>query len=408
MLDVLVIGAGPAGSAAAALLARAGCSVRVIERARFPRAHVGESLLPCCVPVLERLGIDTREDLRKDGAEFRDEASGDSVRFRFAEGFPGSPPHAWQVDRPSFDARLAERARAAGAELSFASSVRSVAFEPDRVRATLANGERVEARYLVDASGQATFLARRQRSLAPCYAFGRAAVYAQFRGLAPAVREELEETGNIIILLRPAGWAWVIPLSGGVVSVGFVTRERLREDAFAAGMTDSPLLQRLARGAERGPLRRVGDFSYANLRPYGTRYACVGDAACFLDPVFSSGVSLALLGAEGLAERLAPALAEGREGDPALLAGLADRLDKAYATFANFIHRFYSTGLVRNLFFAPDPDPELRRGIIGILSGDLWRDGNRFQEMLLQPGRRGFSWPPPPPASRLAEAEGMP
>ena len=131
------------------------------------------------------------------------------------------------------------------------------------------------------------------------------------------------------------------------------------------------------------------------MEPCGPRTTCIGDAAAFLDPVFSSGVALALVSAAQTADLLGPALESGSEADPTLMKPVSDALDVAYRTFANFIHRFYSTRLVQNLFFSQDPDPELFRGIVGLLAGDLWREDNPFQRMLLESrGRRSFRWPP--------------
>lgn len=134
----------------------------------------------------------------------------------------------------------------------------------------------------------------------------------------------------------------------------------------------------------------------------------MGDSACFLDPVFSSGVSLALVAAAGVAEVLAPALADGREADPDLLKPFEGRMEHAYRTFAAFIHRFYTTRMVQNLFFSERPDPAIRRGIVSLLAGDVWRDDNGFQDTLLtavSTGRRRLEWPPqapPPPTTEAA------
>jgi flavin-dependent dehydrogenase len=153
-------------------------------------------------------------------------------------------------------------------------------------------------------------------------------------------------------------------------------------------LAESPLLQRLSKGATRSETRIARNFSYKNRAAAGQRYACVGDAGCFLDPVFSSGVSLAMLGGERLADELNRALVAGTEGDPQALATFDVHMQHAYRAVGSLVHSFYNTGLVRNIFFSKTQDPELRSGLISILAGDVWRSDNRFQDMLMRSSRR--------------------
>ncbi len=398
--DVLVIGAGPAGSASAAFLAERGFGVTIVERDTYPRFHIGESLLPCSNTPLARLGIDMSGFLVKEGAEFVDEATGRVAAFRFADALDGGPwphPQTWQVERADLDARLLRRAVELGAR-HVQGNVREVELGADEVAALLDGGERLAARYLIDASGQHAFLARRHKTLALHRGFGQAAVFRHVFELGPEARAELETTGNIKVLLVPDGWVWVIPLGRGRLSVGVVkAKGKVSPELLEATFADSPLLTRLTAGCPRGPVHIINDFSYINTRASGPRWACVGDASCFLDPVFSSGVSLALTGAMQLAALLGPALSEGREHDPALVAPLEAHMKQGYLTFAAFIHRFYATGLVQNAFFVEAPDVTLHRGIVSVLAGDVWRDDNPFQRQLLEAatrGRRPMDWPP--------------
>lgn len=388
--DVLVVGAGPAGSTVGHLLAREGHDVLIVDKERFPRFHIGESLLPCDLPLFERLGMDMREGpyLRKQGAEFIDEARGQSAFYDFADALPGGSRHAYQVERAKFDHALLLLAERAGAKVELGSRVTHVGFSPDGVSVQTEHGTQ-RARFLVDATGQDAFLGRRARSIEPLKGLGRGAVFCHFSGVADRTWGDLSRQGNIKVLVRNDGWAWMIPLHGQRVSVGFVSHIRpIDHDVLDAVLDQSPVLQGITQGTVRSETQLVRNFSYKNRAAVGSRYACVGDAACFLDPVFSSGVSLAMLGGERLADSLSLALREGREGEADAMAGLETHMSAAYRSVGSLVHSFYNTAIVQNIFFAKSPNREMRSGLISILAGDVWREDNRFQAMLLRSSRR--------------------
>ena len=397
--DVIIIGGGPAGSTAANLLAHAGHRVVVLEKEKFPRFHIGESLLPIDLPIFERLGVhlDTAAFLRKDGAEFIDERTGQTATFVFSEALEGTPKSAYQVERARFDHVLLLQAAARGADVREGIKVHQVDATDEAVvvRASADGGadddpaarRTYRGRFLIDATGQDAFLGRNNHTVEPLKGFGRAAVFRHYEGLAANIAEELAVTGNIKVLMIPEGWSWLIPLSGRRLSVGVVSRETgigpaLLDDLVAS----SPIVQRLIAGARPTAPRIIRNFSYRNRRAYGARWAAAGDASCFLDPVFSSGVSLAMLSAESVADQLSAALHQGREADPALLKEHSERMERGYKTFAGLIHRFYNAGLVSKLFFADSRGEDLRAGITSVLAGDLWRGDNSFQKILLGPG----------------------
>ncbi len=389
--EVLIIGAGPAGSTAANLLAAAGHDVVVVERAVFPRFHVGESLLPADLPLLERLGVelDGQRFQFKGGAEFIDERRGESVTYLFRDALEGTPDHAWQVERAVFDKLLADAAAERGATIRYGETVRSARFSAEGVTVETDAGE-LGARYLIDASGQDALLAHKLGAVEPIRDLGRAAVFAHYEGIDPAIQAELGGQGNVKVFMIEDGWIWAIPLVGGRLSVGVIKwRGKIDEALHEREVGGSPILQRLTRGATRRPLRILGNFSFRNRRAVGPRYICVGDAACFLDPVFSSGISLAMLGAEGVADLLSAGLGRGEEADPALMRPHIERMESAYSSFEQLIRRFYHSKMIHNLFFASEQDPELRRGLISVLAGDVWRDDNRFQALLSASKRRG-------------------
>lgn len=385
--DCIVVGGGPAGSTAGSLLAKDGHDVLVLERAVFPRFHIGESLLPAELPIFEKLGFDVSgmPALFKQGADFLDERTGKCARFVFAEGLEGTHPHSFQVERAVFDDALLKHSATLGAHVQQDTQVTGVEVLDDFVRVRTKDAE-YHARYLVDATGRDRLLSKQHGTYERWEGLGLAAVWAHFDEIPSRSRAELEKTGNIIVLMLEHGWGWVIPLSGGRVSIGFVSAEKgvVSRDWFEEELNASAFLQKITAGATRSPLEMAGDYSYKNTAPHGPRWACVGDAGGFLDPVFSSGVTLAMAGAEKLAELLSPALTEKREHEASLMVPMESHMEHAYGVFNAVLQSFYHTNLVDNLFFYDDPDMNLRAGLISILAGDVWRDDNDFQKMILR------------------------
>lgn len=394
MNDVLIIGAGPGGATAGAMLARAGVNVLLVDKDPFPRFHIGESLLPCDLALFDRLGLDMQAHgfLYKGGAEFFDERTGDHAVYLFNEGLPGTPGHAYQVERAKFDAEVLACATRAGARFESGVRVSHIEAEARDVTVHTSQGTR-RARYVIDATGQDALFAHREKSMRRIEDFGLAAVFRHFDGLSDSVWHELaiEGQGNIRVLIIDQGWVWVIPLAGRRVSVGVVSRKRgIDFDLFEETYAASPMLQRLTRGCAKTELRVIRNFSYRNVQTRGPRWACLGDSALFLDPVFSSGVSLAMLSAEKFADVLVPALRESREDDPELTRPVSEHMAMAYTTFGSLVGAFYQTKIVEHIFFAREPDPAMRKGLISTLAGDVWRTDNRFQDMLLSSKRRRF------------------
>lgn len=420
--DVVIVGAGPAGATAAALLAQAGFCVIAVERERFPRFHIGESLLPSCLPVLERIGVDLGAAgyLRKCGAEFYDEALGVYSYFPFADALPGPPRHAYQVERARFDSDLLAAARGAGATIvegvtAFAHRVDAGGVEidvaptpagpgPDEGRgdATVSRpavdrtaGRTIRARYLVDASGRRGILSRGGRDTVSIDGLGRAASFVHFDGIDPGVWPELVARGDVKVLRIDDGWLWAIPLAGNRLSIGAVVRTApIDRDLVLAEVARSPVLSRLVAGATASATRLIADYSYASQMPHAERQVAIGDASGFLDPVFSSGVAIALSAAEQMAERLVAAFQAGTEADPTLMDAHRERMYVAYRTFHAIAHRFYNSHMFDNLFSGEVPDPQMRAGLISLLGGDMWRDDNLFQRAVLAAGRSTFAAAP--------------
>ncbi len=391
--DVLVIGGGPAGSTAAALLAERGVDVLVVERERHPRFHVGESLLPRNTALLDRLGVTAQVaalGVHKPGAEFVDDATGRAVQFAFADGLDKTYTHSWQVPRAEFDHLLFEAAAARGARTMQGTRVTDVALAAPGGRAAVtAVGEdgaalRIAPRYVLDASGRDTFLAGRLGLKRSNKRNNTAAVYAHYAG---AERRTGALEGYISVHLADDGWFWMIPLRDGVMSVGFVADPAAFKGSQAGGRRGGPaalLAERIAasptvsarmQGAVPvSEARGAGNYSYDAASGAGEGYLLIGDAFAFLDPVFSSGVLLAMTSGEKGA-----AVAEAWLRDPARGQAMARRMERemrhAMGRIAWLVYRINSPAL-RLLFMAPRNGLRMRDGLVSLLAGNLrghWR-----------------------------------
>jgi len=370
--DVVVIGGGPAGSIAAAALARAGRAVTLFEKARFPRFHIGESLLPESFPILERVGVAPRLEAEgfpeKLGATFILEDGSARTRIRFADAL-GDRGRARQVLRSRFDEILLRHAAECGAEVREDAPVDDVDIRDDGVRV-----RDVEAGIVIDASGRRGVVARRQDVRRPHPGLRKVAVYAHYDR---DVRPPDTNRGDIVVVsLRNMEWIWLIPLPGGAMSVGAVFN---RNDhpagadpaaALHARLAATPLLRETMAGLEPTRVAQFeADFSYDATRYAGRRWLLAGDAGAFLDPAFSTGVHLAIT--------------SGWDAAQAVLSGRHRAYDRAFRrrvrTYDRFAAGFYDPAF-RDVLFAPAASPKLARAVTGVLAGmppRAWTDRAR-------------------------------
>jgi flavin-dependent dehydrogenase len=384
LCDVVVIGGGPAGSTAAALLARRGYQVIALEKAHHPRFHIGESLLPMNLPIFERLGV--LDQVRtmgvfKPGADFEAENERGYNTYLFSRAIGKSPPHAYQVWRQDFDKMLYEHARGCGADAREGHEVVKVDQRGPRethldVNTDEGRSYSIQTRYLVDASGRDAFVSTKKKLRRKNMEHQSAAIFGHFRG---AERRAGEDAGNISIYCFEHGWIWMIPLPDGVMSVGAVCRPdylkqrkgSTRDFLFDTLKRSRALWRRMEHAAlVDDEVRVTGNYSYDSTRMGGPGWVLVGDAFAFLDPVFSSGVYLAMSGAEQAAAVVDAALREPAR-EAALLRKLEKRQRAGMARFSFFIYRFNGP-VMQQMFRQPRNTWQLEQGVISMLAGDLF------------------------------------
>lgn len=382
MCDVLVIGGGPGGTTVASLLAEQGKNVVLVEKAKHPRFHIGESLLPMNLGIFERLGILDevhKIGVVKPGAEFVD-PEGKSQIFYFSRAIDHKYPSAFHVKRDDFDHLLLQNCQQKGVSVHENITVKHVNFSDEKsalVNAQDEQGQEIQwqAKFVVDASGRDTFLAKQFGVKQKNKRHQSAAMFGHFKNVP---QKQGKDFGNITLYWFEYGWFWFIPLPGDVMSVGAVcwpdylkTRRGSKEEFFQQTLELHKDIKERMKNAELiSDIQVTGNFSYRSDKLYGKNYIMIGDAFSFIDPVFSSGVYLAM----DAGVKAADVVSAHLENSPH-----AEKLAKRYERhvrrglkkFSWFIYRCTSP-TIRKLLLAPRNYFRVEEGVASILAGDIF------------------------------------
>ncbi len=379
--DTIIIGGGPGGSAAGTLLAKAGQRVLVLEKEIFPRFHIGESLLPYNHDIFREMGVlpelEAAGLIRKHGAQFHLSNGSKSIALLFRNGRFTRETTAFQVERATFDHILLKHTRSCGAEVREGWTVTQ--FSQDTggvtVAATGPDGakETFRATHLVDASGRANLTGNQEglREVHP--RLKKLSLFGHFAGVK---LDPGEKGGDTVIIRLEDKWFWIMPLSAEKTSVGCVmdkeaflqSKETPEQQFHRLWQGSSVLRERLSDARLLGGIHTTADFSYRNRRLAGARLLRVGDAAGFMDPIFSSGVFLAMYSGRLAAQTILQLAAT--PGAEALLADYERRVNRAMDFYWEMVEGFYTTPFME-LFMEPRNKWSLASAVLAVLAGEL-------------------------------------
>jgi flavin-dependent dehydrogenase len=385
--DVLVIGAGPAGSVAASIVRNAGFKVKMVEKEKFPRFVIGESLLPRTMEALEEAGL--LEAVKQQG--FQEKFGAKFVRgaevcdFNFTEQFTKGWTWTYQVPREDFDLCLANEAKRKGVDVVFETAVTGITFKENHsITTTLSKSgveSQVEARFIIDASGYGRVIPRLFQLDRPSQLPMRKTLFAH---IEDPDRNQYEEPNRIIVIVHePETWIWVIPFSNGYTSVGFVGFPSFYEKVNGLSpedmlrnliQSDPTIAKRFGNKKFRFEPRTIEGWSVTTDKFYGDGFVLTGNVTEFLDPVFSSGVTLAV----SSSQRAANLLVRQLNGEHINWEEEYQQTTmRGVETFRSYVNGWYD-GTLHDIFFAPNINLDFKKQICSVLAGYVWDTENPF------------------------------
>jgi flavin-dependent dehydrogenase len=385
-VDVLVIGAGPSGSVAASIVNQAGYSVKIVEKVKFPRFVIGESLLPRCMEALDAAGfipaLEAQGFQEKFGAKFVKD--GLVADFNFADKFTPGWDKAWQVPRADFDQVLAEEVQRQGVPVEFETEVTGISFHGSdsvtQVTGPDGSAKEIHARFIIDASGYGRVIPRLFNLDRPSNLPARKTMFAHFED---PNRFLFDEPNRITVIAhRPDVWVWVIPFANGNTSVGFVAHPAFFEEFTGAPdeklraiiQSNDYTRQRFADSAFIFEPRTLEGWSVTTDRFFGEGFVLTGNVTEFLDPIFSSGVTLATVSGHKAATLVCRQLS-GEQVD--WQQDYVEPTLQGVNTFRSYVMGWYD-GSLQDIIFAPNPDPEIKKQICSVLAGYVWDQSNPY------------------------------
>ena len=385
-VDVLVIGAGPAGTVAASIVKNAGFSVKIVEKQKFPRFVIGESLLPRCMEALEEAGfieaVKAQNFQQKSGAKFV--KNGVICDYSFSDQYTQGWSWTWQVPRANFDKALADAVEQKGVPIDYETTVTGIRFNGTESVTTVqgihGNTSEIEARFIIDGSGYGRVIPRlfnmeRASNLVP-----RKAMFAHTVDLKRSMADEPNRI--TIVVHKPGVWIWIIPFSTGITSLGFVGSPEFfsdlqgtQEEKYRALLESEPYLAERFRNVELVFEPRVLEsWSATTDKFYGNGFVLTGNVTEFLDPIFSSGVTLATVSSQKAAHLVIRTLnGETIDWEKEYMEPVMQGVN----TFRSYVMSWYD-GTLDKIFFAKTPDPEIKKKICSVLAGYVWDMSNPY------------------------------